>query len=314
MYDLIIKEALEIWGLQSANVEFVTQRENHMYRVTKDDVDCCLRIHRKGLRSKAEIESELQWIAMLSNNGLIVPNQFAAQDGATLHNINGYNVDMMNWLSGDRLGIERKIAELKNPRKVLYDIGKTLAKLHNQSDDWNIPKNFERPIWDREGLMGKNPIWGRFWENHCLYFTDRTVLISVKEYAYDLLGKPDHSQDYGLIHADLLPENITINNGTIQFMNFGDCGFGYRLFDIATILNSMIKESDYEIHKAALLDGYKSERPLDESYLLLFQALRSFTYLSWIVPRLNEPGGAERCKKFIKEACGFAAEFMARGQ
>ena len=46
--------------------------------------------------------------------------------------------------------------------------------------------------------------------------------------------------------ADLIPDNVMIDENEITFLDFDDCGFGFRLFDIATILLKQIETHDFQ--------------------------------------------------------------------
>ena len=41
---------------------------------------------------------------------------------------------------------------------------------------------------------------------------------------------------------------------------------------------------------------------MEWQYLPLFTMLRAFTYVGWVVPRINEPGSTERQTRFFKQA------------
>ena len=81
------------------------------------------------------------------------------------------------------------------------------------------------------------------------------------------------SLDMGLIHADLVRENVLVNGSDLYFIDFDDGGFGYRLFDVATALLKNRAEPNYADLQTALIDGYRSLRALDTTQLDLFLAL-----------------------------------------
>lgn len=54
-----------------------------------------------------------------------------------------------------------------------------------------------------------------------------------------------------------------------------------------------------------------NERPLDLTLLDMMMALRSMTYLGWIVPRMGEPGAAERSARFVESARRHARNVLA---
>ena len=59
----------------------VAERENRVFKVTGSGQYLALRLHRKGLRSSAELNSELLWMATLSGADIDVPAPIASRDG-----------------------------------------------------------------------------------------------------------------------------------------------------------------------------------------------------------------------------------------
>lgn len=51
---------------------------------------------------------------------------------------------------------------------------------------------------------------------------------------------------FGLIHADLHLDNALFLPGGGRLIDFDDCGFGYRLYDIAVGLWELRHRDDYE--------------------------------------------------------------------
>ena len=115
--------------------------------------------------------------------------------------------------------------------------------------------------------------------------------------------------DYGLIHADLVRENVFITNGGVAFIDFDDCGPGYRLFDIATTLLKNRGEPTYPAIERALIAGYRSRRSLSDETLAalpLFLTLRSLTYIGWLAQRPETPNAAGRLSRYLKESLQLA--------
>ncbi|HEY9095372.1 MAG TPA: phosphotransferase, partial [Hydrogenophaga sp.] len=118
--------------------------------------------------------------------------------------------------------------------------------------------------------------------------------------------------DHGLIHADLVRENVLVSGERMGFLDFDDGGWGYRLFDLATTLLKFLDEPNYPALKDALLRGYLSARALDMASLDLFMALRAVTYVGWIVPRLGEEGAAQRSDRYVSTAQALCSRYLAR--
>jgi Ser/Thr protein kinase RdoA (MazF antagonist) len=299
----IAARALKHWGLTGAELHLIAQRENHVYRVTVLKGDSfALRLHRPGYQTARALRSELAWMQNLAQNGVDVPRPIAAEDGSLIVLSGGYHIDLLTWLSGNQMGKTSTSLKLENRQGTFRAIGVLMARVHQISDDWQRPSDFERMAWDRDGLLGDAPVWGKFWENPHLTDQQKNLFSTVRAKANAELAEHGAALDYGLIHADLVRENILISNDGLQLIDFDDSGFGYRLFDVCTTLLKNQTEPDYEALQSAFIDGYTSLRPLDASLIPLFMVLRALTYVGWIIPRLDEPGSPARLQRFIANA------------
>lgn len=185
-----------------------------------------------------------------------------------------------------------------------------MAKLHQLSDAWQRPPDFVRCSWDREGLLGETPLWGRFWDNPTLTPDDRQLFVRVRKMANAQLLQMENQLDFGLIHADLVRENIMIDNEELHLIDFDDGGFGFRLFELATTLLKNKNEPDYPSLRNALLEGYRSVRHIDTSMLSLFMLLRATTYVGWIMSRMDNQESRLRNERFINTARQVAMTYL----
>jgi len=131
---------------------------------------------------------------------------------------------------------------------------------------------------------------------------DRDLFIRFRDKARATLQDIAPDLDCGLIHADLVPANVMIDDGDLRFIDFDDGGYGFRLFDVATALLKHIDAPDYGTLNTALIAGYKTTRSIDASHLDLFMALRALTYVGWNITRMTEAGGTARNARFIATA------------
>lgn len=298
----VVEKALTLWGLPDSSYSLVAARENAVFRVDANEQSFALRVHRKGYRSTAELWSELVWMAAAKSGGLDVPDPVPSLSGSFLHEIDGVQIDALTWLPGAPL---QDLIGSYNPTKraeIFYQLGRQMAQLHQICDAWEIPAEFVRPDWDRTGLFGAQPLWGRFWENPALTDEDRQLFSVFRDHADKALHQCTRDYDYGLIHADLVSQNILINQDHLSLIDFDDGGYGFRLFELATALLRFIDDADYASLRNALLRGYGSVRVLDTNALDLFLAIRAVTYVGWNITRLHEAGGQPRNKRFITTA------------
>lgn len=305
-------QALARWGMPDASCTFVAGRENQVFKVTGKKGDFALRIRRPGLRSIAELNSELVWLEAMDRAGLSVPRPTPSASGALLESVGEHGVDMAGWLTGHPLGKSREPLQLNNPLQVFSRLGGQMARLHAASDAFSPPDGFARARWDGDGLLGDAPLWGRFWENPTLQEPTRQLMIRFRDQARSDLAQMATRLDHGLIHADLVRENILLDGDCLRLIDFDDGGYGYRLFDIATTLLKNRREPDYQALKASLIAGYLAVRHLDMTQLDLFMALRAVSYVGWVVPRMREPGSNARNARFVADAQDLCSAYLGQ--
>ena len=99
---------------------------------------------------------------------------------------------------------------------------------------------------------------------------------------------------WGLTHADLHIGNLLIDHGRVGVIDFDDCGWGYYLLDVATVLSSLRRVvSDahtYATLRAAYLAGYAEVRALPaalDAQLATFTVLRAMVIANFILGSTN---------------------------
>jgi Ser/Thr protein kinase RdoA (MazF antagonist) len=281
------------WPQITGTPELFMQRENTVFRVQTTIGPHALRLHRPGYHSSQALQSELDLMAMLAGQGMRVPTPAPSATGALLVPIADRHASLLSWLPGTPMGRSGEALTLTGPaRAALYHtLGAQMARLHALTDRWTRPQRFTRPRWDRDGLVGDTPTWGRFW--------DHSATTALRDLARATLDTAP-PQDIGLIHADLVNENVLIHDAQVHFIDFDDSGIGYRLFDLATTLYKATDEPDFPTLQDALLSGYATHRPLPDLTLLpLFIVLRSLTYLGWVATRRDDAALAARSDRYL---------------
>ena len=109
-----------------------------------------------------------------------------------------------------------------------------------------------------------------------------------------------------MIHADLHAHNILIDrSGVLQAFDFDDAGFGWHQYDLAVVLFGLEDRPDFDAITDALVDGYRSLRPLSDealSLLPLFLLIRRLVLISWQWDR-PELGRRNGLEAYIQDAC-----------
>lgn len=268
------------WG--GKIVRTLRDRENHVYEMALPIGRAALRLHRAQYQSAAAIRSELWWCAELAQAGLPVPAALAAEDGRLLLALeDGRLASAIQWIEGEALG-EAGLPFTRPLGEVLeqyHALGQLLARLHRTADASILPADFTRPYWDRDGLVGETPFWGRFWDHPAASPDQRATLIRAR----DLLRERLTGQETGLIHADVLRENVLVTGPSVSLIDFDDSGFGFRLYDLGTALVQTVYHAEQPALRAALMAGYGTS---DLIMVETFTLARSLASVGWTMPRL----------------------------
>jgi Ser/Thr protein kinase RdoA (MazF antagonist) len=150
-----------------------------------------------------------------------------------------------------------------------------------------LPPWFQRPSWDADAFLSDAPRWGRFWDNPTLTTAESAALLTARDAARaDLAAAPE--TDTGLIHGDILRENVLAAGDALWLIDFDDSGWGFHISDLGSALIQSWDSPALPGLAAALLDGYARRRdPGPDAPRRLTRALmlRGFASCGWILTR-----------------------------
>ena len=172
----------------------------------------------------AELESERMWTKALARAGMGVPIGVSGRDGCDYVSVEvaalGQHrfAGMARWTPGELLA--SVLARTDDPGRsglLVEQLGRIAAALHNQSSAW-------RP-----------PFWGRFWDHPALSASERELMLAARARITEVLERLGRRpSSYGVIHADLHPHNVLIDDrDRLTVIDFDDTAFGWRLYDLA---------------------------------------------------------------------------------
>jgi Ser/Thr protein kinase RdoA (MazF antagonist) len=278
---------------QTSELQLLKHRENSVFDIVDAESGQrgVLRVHRTGYQTERSIISEFQWMQALGDFGVKTPGVIPSRDGALVVGVKIDDLpearlcDVLEWIAGAPPAEDDLPASFRM-------LGELHAKCHAQVCAWKLPARFERQAWDEAALLdGKHPIIAPAWENWALNAEQRALVLDCREALRQRLRQWGKGPDrYGLIHADLMPENLIVSDDGVRLIDFDDCGFGWFLYDPASALLPYYGQDFYPELLDAWAAGYRSVRPLsgDEiEEMLTFLMLRCFYGLGWLQTRRN---------------------------
>ncbi|EFH84062.1 phosphotransferase enzyme family protein [Ktedonobacter racemifer] len=293
----LVEGVLPHYGLASAQSVLLQYEDNAVYRITpRPGEHFVLRVSAADAHSPAAQRSEMQWLmALRRETDLLVPEPIPNDVGelVTMGAVRDVPEPqpcvLLRWIPGEppTPGIEPAIIER---------IGAFIAQLHQHAEQFVPPPAFVRPSWDWQRLFGTSSMLGNEEVLSSLASHQNEVLAKVAtqlQHTLSLLGQ--NAPQWGLIHADLHRDNILLHHGAVGVIDFDDCGWGYYVLDLASVLDSFFRRvvehpKDYLPLRDAFLRGYDSIRalPVDlDVHLRTTKVMRDMVNVNFILSSKN---------------------------
>jgi Ser/Thr protein kinase RdoA (MazF antagonist) len=310
--------ALEHFGLApDSTLEILKYRENAVFRVDEaaSGRRCVLRVHREDYQTSASVLSELLWMDALCETGINTPRALAGRDGQWVRTVSVPGVpeprhcDVISWVDGEPLEVAQSVEAYRL-------LGELHARLHCHSRHWSPPPGFTRHYWDEEGMLGDERLWGRFEDLEALDADQRALMQQARHLVLDRLARFGKREDrFGLIHADFMPDNVLIHRGVASVIDFDDCGFGWYLYDPATLFAFSVADDAFSTMLDAWAEGYRSVAGLPDEHLAelpTFIMARCLVGLGWLHTRRETDMARFLTDPIVKLACDYAKSLLAR--
>jgi Ser/Thr protein kinase RdoA (MazF antagonist) len=299
-------------------VSLINVSENWTYRVDEPGGGTyALRVHRPGYHTATEIESELDWIDALREDGAVeTATAVAGAAGRRVCQVETpelgeRNVVLFEWLSGDMPD-----PDAHDLQPGFRTLGAVSARMHRHTRGWRRPDGFARFSWDYQTTLGERGHWGR-WQDG----------LGIGPEELDLLGRLDATlrrrldaygqgpERFGLVHADIRLANLLVDGDRVRVIDFDDCGFSWFMYDFATTVSFIEDHPDVPELKDAWVEGYRSVSPLDaadEAELDTFVMLRRLLLVAWIGSHHQfATEAAELGAGFTAGSCALAERYLS---
>ncbi len=330
---LAASTAASQWADDVATVELLAISENAVYRVDTTAGDrFVLRLHRPGYNTIHEMESEQRWVDSLHADGVPVPRPRPSLAGQAYESVVVAGSEdrwagAIDWVDGVKLADlleDRPVDEQRAAVPGLYRaVGALAARIRIHAQRWEPPDGFARRSWDADGLLGPDPLWGRFWDVPGLGSAERSMLTTARDHLLELLRSlPTDPSRYGLVHADLHQGNVLFDTvpgqepGDGVAIDFDDAGFGWFIHELGVALQAVIDEPWAATAREALIEGYRTVHPLDADELDLLDAfctIRTLMLIGWLQAR-PELESHQQLPSYVSWACSEADKFLQTGR
>jgi Ser/Thr protein kinase RdoA (MazF antagonist) len=190
-----------------------------------------------------------------------VPEGIASRDGSYVLDIEvadehrrSYYVTMMRWIEGSH--VEGDFTD-----SLAYKMGMLMGKLHEAAVKFEPSADFTRPMWGAGSFRSE---LAKLEQHYSVFLSEEaweSYQAAADKICSQLLGMPCNDRNYGLIHGDLHSGNMVFVEEDPYPIDFGRCGYGYYLYDMASALLEL-----WPKHRGMLIRGYESERKLEADY------------------------------------------------
>ncbi|HEX6509745.1 MAG TPA: phosphotransferase [Chloroflexota bacterium] len=248
------------------------------------------------LQSPSRVASELWWLDRLrADIGLAVPVAVRTPTGEGVVSVAVEGVTparlctLFHWIDG------RFVLHRLMPAH-LEAVGTLTARLHRHSEHLRVPAGFDRPTVDAADAETEEGVVRLFTDQFSLESARvmQEVFRRVRRAKEELGSGPGTS---GLIHADIHQRNYLFRAGDVHLIDFGDCGWGHYLYDLAVTLSELEVSPRRAAQRAALLAGYRRDRglsPAHERLLDTFVMLREVQNVTWFLRDQDNPSSPEQ--------------------
>lgn len=293
----LLSKLVPLYKLENPKTcQFWQRGVNDTYQIHTSDEMYSLRVYRHKLRSKDEIDYEVSALNYLSTQGANVAFPIEKYEG-------GY-VSEIQAPEGLRYVIVTTHAKGSEPN---YDnaetgrlFGESIAELHNISEGFET--NHNRPRLESEYLLDRSlDVIFPFCQN--MPAEQKVLVDAAVNLNRTLISARSNSLDVGFCHGDCHGCNVHYNGGSLTHFDFDCCGFGFRVFELATFKWGILGDKNEKELWSMFLNGYSSKRKIPDDDMALvdiYVVIRQIWWMALIVGNVKDFGYSETSQEFIK--------------
>ena len=259
--------AAERFGLDPVGMEVAAHAYNTTFAAdAADGARYALRINTNSHSTRENVVAQQAWqCAITSETDVLVAEPLATPEGTWYVEADSKALERTvlvtaaSWLDGP------DVAEID--LVVARELGRAMARLHGQSQDWTLPAGaemprFDTPLFGDEDLLDSAP---------ALSPSDRAVLDRARVETSIAFAALYDGASVQPLHADLHGGNLKWHDGRLAVFDFDDCGLGVPALDLA-VSTFYLRGDDPQL-EAALTGGYVEVASLPDVDPAIFEAV-----------------------------------------
>jgi Ser/Thr protein kinase RdoA (MazF antagonist) len=288
-------------GPGSVSVQFYSRSSNDIYKVIAGEQAFMLRVSPYGSRVDY-VEGEVDLLHGLAKTALSAPRPIKTIDDSYVWLLEAPEGRRVAVLFEYLAGVPVRWAVDASASRAL---GRACARLHDWADQEDI--RYKRPTIGPESLLDVS-----------MERLEHLDVLGADEFEWvkslvdmlrpHLAALGQEAPAYGLCHGDIHHANALLHNGAIALLDFDVCGYGYRVYDLATYKASVWNEA----LQTAFLAGYETVRKISEAesqVMPYFVAARQIWVLGHIALGAEMSGriwAVDRLKSILDHLRGLA--------
>lgn len=290
----ITENALNKYSIKVKSIQFLKYAPNAIFKITDSrKKQYVFRIHPPAKHTKGAIQEEIKWMNhLLNNTNIIVPKPIPTSERKYVieekHSTmeSSRFCDMFEWLPGKTMwkGIDEKYA---------YNLGSLIGQLQKDGKKITIK---HRDYWNLDSLIGTATAkFSNVEKLSNVTKKEQQIIKEARRAAYKKIKYfcKHNKNKTGLIHGDMQPNNILVNNNNYAVIDFDDCGLGLYGDDLASALFSFeyvvesSKDKNFHALKESLFSGYSDYMPFSKKdiemnpYFLLARKLFTVGWMEY---------------------------------
>lgn len=228
-----------------------------------------LRLSPAEEKREGNLRAELAFLEYLNEQGYPAAGPVASKTGETLLTL---DTGWGRYYASVFVGVPGKPIEQSDyNRQLMLSYGRALGRLHRLS----VRYRPERRKWSYSEVLE----WIRTELVRC---HAPGVMLGQVDSVREQLSSLERSDDnYGLVHYDFEPDNVFCDeqSGQCYVIDFEDGMYHFFLVDIEQVFDSLSDELDADAAQAAkeaFIEGYRSEKSLEEGFERKLPLMRRF--------------------------------------